>query len=175
MLTLTLARPTVAEERPVVVRYVQQFTRRLRRRFPALRWLAVLEWHPKGHGWHVHLVVNRFIPKALVSDLWGHGFVDARRITEHGDTTSINAARKAGQYVAKYLTKAADSSAPAHVAGDHRYLRPLGMKWTEVESEGSFADLVKLAWDWWPTPPTWLWWSGSDDTWRGPRVLCLRV
>lgn len=175
MWTLTIAEATTADERSVVVRRVQAFTRRLRTRLPKLRWLAVLEWHPGGHGWHVHMVVNRFVAKALVADLWGWGFVDTRLIAQKGDSGSLGAARRAGAYVAKYLTKQADSEAPAHVKGDHRYLHPLGMGVTEVECEGEFAALVELAWGWWPGhPPSWLWWSGSDDTWRGPRVLCLR-
>lgn len=175
MWTLTLSASTTAGERPLVVRKVQQFTRRLRKVLPRVKWLAVLEWHPGGHGWHVHMVVDRFVAKVLVADLWGWGFVDTRRITTKGDTTSLGAARRAGQYVAKYLTKRDDSGAPAHVAGDHRYLRPLGMHWTEVECEGEFAHLVALAWHWWPGQIIgWMWWSGDDTSWRGPRVLSLR-
>lgn len=175
MWTLTLEQATRADQRSLVVRKVQQFTRRVRTRFPKLKWLAVLEWHPGGHGWHVHMVVDRFVPKALIAEMWGWGFVDARLITQKGDSGSMGAARRAGQYVAKYLTKKADSAAPAHVAGDHRYLRPLGMGWTEVECEGEFGDMVRLAWGWWSRAAiTWIWWSGDDPDWRGPRVLSLR-
>lgn len=174
MWTLTMAKASTADQRPLVVRRVQQFTRRVRKRWPGLKWLAVLEWHPGGHGWHVHMVVSEYRPKAAIADMWGWGFVDTRLIRPKGEGTSMAAARKAAQYVAKYVTKPADSSAPAHVPGDHRYLRPLGMTWTEIEAEGEFADLVAMAWGWWRQPVTWMWWSGSDDTWRGPRVLCIR-
>lgn len=174
MWTLTLRESTTAEQRPKVVRRVQQFTRRCRRRWPTLHWLAVLEWHPGGHGWHVHMVVDRYVPKALVAELWGWGHVDTRRIAIKGDSSTTAAARKAGAYVAKYLTKPADDGAPAHAPGDHRYLRPLGMTWTEVEAEGTFDELLRLAWTWWRQPVTWLWYSGQDDRWRGPRCLVLR-
>jgi hypothetical protein len=174
MFTLTLREATTAEQRPLVVRRVQAFTRRVRSRFPRWKWLAVLEWHPGGHGWHVHLVVDRFLPKALVADLWGWGFVDARRIKVRGDSSSMAATRKAAAYVAKYVAKGGDDAAPPHVAGDHRYLRPLGLTWTEVEAEGEFGDLVAMVWNYWGVPPSWLWWSGDDDRWRGPKVLVLR-
>lgn len=174
MFTLTLRAATTAEERPLVVRKVQAFTRRLRARWPRLRWLAVLEWHPGGHGWHVHMVCNRWLPKAVLADLWGWGFVDARRIKVRGDSTSMAAARKAASYVAKYVSKAVGDGAPEHVAGDHRYLRPLGMTWTEVEAEGTFERLINVAWGWWPTAVSWMWWSGDESSWKGPKCLVIR-
>jgi hypothetical protein len=173
MWTLTIAERTTADDRPVVVRRVQAFCRRVRRRFPRLTWLAVLEWHPGGHGWHVHMVVDRFVPKALVSELWGWGFVDCRLITPKGSESQLSGARKAAAYVAKYLSKGEEGSGPAHVKGDHRYLRPLGLKWTEVEAEGEFARLVELVWSHLRTV-TWLWHSGSHEGWRGPSCLVLR-
>ncbi len=174
MWTLTLAESTTASDRPLVVRRVQAFTRRCRRRWPSMRWLAVLEWHPGGHGWHVHMVVDRFVPKGLVAELWGWGFVDARRIAVRGDGGSMGAARRAASYVAKYLTKSQDPAAPAHVPGDHRYLRPLGMHWTEIEFEGWFPDLVARSWALLGGNIGWLWWSGHEPSWRASPVLVLR-
>lgn len=175
MVTLTMRESTTADQRPLVVARVQAFCRRLRRRWPRLKWLAVLEWHPGGHGWHVHMVVDRFLAKATLADLWGWGFVDVRRISVRGDSTSQAATRKAATYVAKYVSKDAGEGAPAHVPGDHRYLRPLGMTWVELHHEGEFAECVRIAWSFWKQPVSWLWWSGDDDRWRGPRVLCLRI
>lgn len=141
---------------------------------PSLKWLAVLEWHPGGHGWHVHMVVDRFVRKDVIEDLWGYGFVDARRIVVKGDTTSMASVRKASAYVAKYVSKPPPEGAPAHVSGDHRYLRPLGMSWTEVEAEGTFEALLAIAWGWWPTGIGWYWWSADEPSWRGCRTLALR-
>lgn len=174
MWTLTMRDATTADERPMVVRRVQAFTRRCRNRWPSLRWLAVLEWHPGGHGWHVHMVVDRWVPKQLLADLWGWGFVDARRIAVRGDSTTMAATRKAAAYVAKYVSKDAAPGAPAHVPGDHRYLRPLGMTWSELEGEGTFEELLAVAWSWWPTSISWTWWSGDEPKWRGPKCLVLR-
>jgi len=173
MVTLTLARSTMAEDRPTVVRMVQGFTRRLRAASPRTVWLAVLEWHPGGHGWHVHVCISRFLPKALLAELWPHGFVDGRRITVRGDAKSLSAARRAGQYVAKYLTKSQAETAPAHVKGDHRYLRPLGLKWTELLAEGAHSDLVALVVAHLGSV-TWAWYSGTDETWRCPATWCFR-
>jgi hypothetical protein len=174
MWTLTLREATVAEDRPGVVRKVQAFTRRLRVRFPRLRWLAVLEWHPGGHGWHVHMVVDRFVAKTTLADLWSHGFVDARRISVKGDSSSAQARSRAASYVAKYVAKPAGEGAPAHVKGDHRYLRPLGMTWTEVEAEGDFERLVAVAFGWWPAGIGWMWASHTAADWRGPPCVVMR-
>lgn len=174
MWTLTQRETTVAEDRPRTVRRLQAFTRRLRARWPRLKWLLVIEWHPGGHGWHAHMVVDRWLPKAVLEDLWGWGFVDARRLKVNGSSTSPEAVRKAAAYVAKYVTKPGAEGSPEHVAGDHRYLRPLGMTWTEVEAEGDFEQLVRIAWEWWPGGIGWLWWSGDDPEWRGPRTLAMR-
>lgn len=173
MWTLTLAQRTTADDLPLVVRAVQGFCRKLRRAYPRLVWLAVLEWHPGGHGWHVHMVVNRFVPKVRIGELWGLGFVDARLIVAKGDTKGLSSARRAGQYVAKYLTKSEDETAPGHVKGDHRYLRPLGLQWTEVEAEGPHCDLVALVWQHLGSV-TWSWFSGTDEKWRGPACWVFR-
>jgi len=175
MWTLTLAEQTYDHQRPEVVRRVQGFTRRLRRSYPRLVWLAVLEWHPGGHGWHVHMVVDRYVPKDTIRRLWGWGHVDARRITVKGDSTTLQATRKAASYVAKYVTKDQGEGAPPHEPGDHRYLRPLGLTWTELRGEGEFSDLVRMVWGYWRTAPAWCWWSGTDESWRGPSCLVLRV
>jgi hypothetical protein len=175
MWTLTLAEATTAEQRGLVVARLQAFVRRCRARWPRLQWLAVLEWHPGGHGWHVHMVVNRFVPKHLVTSLWGWGHVDTRRISVKGNSTSMEATRKAGTYVAKYLTKRPGDDSPDHEHGDHRYYRPRGMKWTEIRAEGEWADMITVVWSYWGRPPTWVWWSGSDQEWRGPSCVVLRV
>lgn len=155
---------------------VQTFVKRVRRRFRGFKWLAVLEWHPGGHGWHVHMVVDRFVPKALLAELWGHGFVDARLIRPKGEATSRANGRKAGQYVAKYLGKGeGQHEQPPHERGDQRYLRAEGMTITEVHAEGSFQELVEIAKNWWPEGIGWVWSSGTEPEWRGPPVVTFRT
>lgn len=174
MWTLTLRDQTLPEERPIVVLKLQQFLRRVRLELPQVVWLAVLEWHPGGHGWHIHIVVNRFVPKQWISANWKHGFVDVRRISVKGDSSSRQAVSKAASYLAKYVTKEPPAGTPPHVPGDHRYLRPLGLGLTELIAEGSYEEMVALAWTYFPTGVGWLWHSQSDSGWRAPPVLVLR-
>lgn len=175
MLTLTQREATTAQQRPEVLHRVQLFVKRLRRRVPRLKWLAVLEWHPGGHGWHVHMVVDRFLPKALVAECWGHGFVDARLIRPKSGAGGRAAVRQAATYVAKYLGKGeGEHEQPPHERGDQRYLRAEGMHVTELAAEGTFEQLVELAWEWLGGRVGWAWWSGGADEWRGPPVLVLR-
>lgn len=175
MVTLTNAEATAPQDRRKVVRRVQAFVRKLRERTPVRRWLAVLEWHPGGHGWHVHFVTDRFVPKYVLTECWAWGWVDVRLIRPKGEHTSREAARKAGQYVAKYLGKGqGEHEAPAHERGDQRYLRAEGMHVTELLAEGTFQALVGLAWDQVGGSVGWLWWSGAAPDWRGPRVLVIR-
>lgn len=175
MVTLTNADATTAPQRREVVHRVQLFVKRIRRRVPFARWLAVLEWHPGGHGWHVHLVTDRFVPKHLLQEAWTWGFVDARLIRPKGEGTSRQAARKAGQYVAKYLGKGVgEHEAPAHERGDQRYLRAEGMHVTELLAEGSYEALLAASWSHVGGSVGWMWWSGAEPTWRGPRVLVIR-
>lgn len=175
MWTLTLKRSTTASDRREVVHLVQLFIKRLRRRWHQVKWLAVLEWHPGGHGWHVHLVVNRWLPKAVMQELWPHGFIDARLIRPKGERTGKAAARKAGQYVAKYLGKSqGEHEQPAHQRGEQRYLRAEGLDVTEVHAEGSFLELCSVAEGWWPEGIGWRWASGTDPEWRGPPVVVYR-
>lgn len=174
MWTLTLRAATIPEDRPVVVLKLQQFLRRVRLELPHVVWLAVLEWHPGGHGWHIHVVVNKFVPKQWIQSNWKAGFVDVRRITVKGDSSSRQAVSKAASYLAKYVSKDPPPGAPAHVPGDHRYYRPLGLSLTELIAEGSFEEMVSLAWTYFPAGVGWVWHSSMADDWRAPPVLIMR-
>ena len=174
MWTLTLAKATLPEDRPRVVELLQRFTRRVRLELPHVVWLAVLEWHPGGHGWHIHMVVDKYVAKPKLQEMWIHGFVDVRRISVKGDSSSRQAVSKAASYLAKYISKPAPAGAPPHSPGDHRYLRPLGLSITELVAEGSYEEMCALAWEYFPAGVGWLWHSSMSDTWRAPPVLVMR-
>jgi len=174
MWTLTLRESTLPEDRPVVVSKLQAFLRRVRTELPHVVWLAVLEWHPGGHGWHVHIVVNKFVPKPKIEEMWPHGFVDVRRISVRGDSSSRQAISKAASYLAKYVSKDPPEGAPPHVPGDHRYYRPLGLSCTELVAEGSYEEMVALAWQYFPAGVGWIWHSSMSTDWRAPPVLVFR-
>lgn len=128
LVTLTY-RGSGQHDRRVVVADVQAFVKRLRRRTPNLRYVWVLELHPGGHGWHVHMLVNRYVSKGLLAEVWGHGFVDARMIRGAGP----QAAKNAGRYAAKYVAKDA-LTAQGREPRAQRYGRSEGLGVTEMRA-----------------------------------------
>ena len=39
----------------------------------AFPYVWVPEWHPGGHGLHVHFAVGRYVRQTLIRDTWGRG------------------------------------------------------------------------------------------------------
>lgn len=74
-------------------------------------------------------------------------------------------------YLAKYIAKAIDEN---RALGHHRYERSQGLSVTTIEADGDFAELVTHAWRLLGGRIVWGWWSGDDDSWRGPITLALR-
>ena len=64
------------------------------------------EWHPGGHGLHVHFAVGRYVGQRLIRDVWGRGIVHIKLI---GDlpvgSGALEEARRAASYLAKYVSK----------------------------------------------------------------------
>lgn len=170
LVTLTFKVRTDLSQRSEVVRHVGLFWRRLRRRIPGLRYLWVLEIHPGGHGWHVHAVVDRWLDKGTLAEVWGHGFVDVRRVKVHQDGASpAESARRAAHYVAKYVAKTA---AEVRELGSHRYERAQGMPLTIVLAEGPLAQMIALVAGTFVV--TWSWFSGKAEAWHGPPCYVFR-
>ena len=103
-----------------VSRDVGVFFRDLRqeigRPFP---YVWVREWHPGGHGLHVHFLVGRFIRQRLIR---GFG-AEASSTSGPGEQVRLGEgaaaeARNAARYMAKYVRKAADED---RIPGLHRY------------------------------------------------------
>lgn len=46
----------------------------------ALPYVWVPEWHPGGHGLHVHFIVGRYVRQSLIREAWGHGIVHIKLI-----------------------------------------------------------------------------------------------
>jgi hypothetical protein len=40
------------------------------------------EWHPGGHGLHVHFAVGRYVRQSLIKDVWGRGIVHIKLISD---------------------------------------------------------------------------------------------
>jgi hypothetical protein len=173
MVTLTYAESRGVESRPVVIDELAAFVRRLRKAYPKMVWCAVLEWHPSGHGWHIHVLVSRFLPKARWAELWGHGFVDVRLIKVKGSATSRKATLKAANYAAKYIGKDRPEGAPERKSGEHRYHRPHGLKFEILRSEGSPEELRAIVAHYLPSV-SWVWCSWDVEDWRGPQCVVFR-
>jgi len=74
----------------------------------------VPEWHPGGHGPHLHFAVGRYIQRRLIDQAWGRASCTS---SCWGDlpvgSGSLDESRLAARYLAKYVTKdTADSESP---------------------------------------------------------------
>lgn len=154
--------------------YLSDFFRSLRFSLggAAFPYVWVPEWHPKGHGLHVHFAVGRFISRSLIAAAWGHGFVHIKLL---GDlpvgSTNLSEARRAAGYLSKYVAKSfAEPS--ARVLGLHRYDVGQGFLPLPVALSGrSAADVLAQASDALGSVPSFQWASSSVENWQGPPSI----
>lgn len=103
----------------------------------AFPYLWVPELHKSGHGLHAHFAVGRYVPRGLIDESWGHGFVHIKLL---GDlpvgSGPLAEARLAAGYLAKYVGKAFDE---AKVPGLHRYEVAQGLPAGVREAAGPHA------------------------------------
>jgi len=86
----------------------------------ALPYVWVPEWHPGGHGLHVHFIVGRYVRQSLIREAWGHGIVHIKLIGDLPVGSGVLAeARKAAGYLCKYIGKGLDDE--RRTSGLHRY------------------------------------------------------
>jgi hypothetical protein len=77
------------------------FIHELRRLYPGLRVIRVLQKHPGGHGWHVHALMDRYISSHVLlhqADLAGLGRMDFQMVSRQRRQDVI-------QYVCRYVTR----------------------------------------------------------------------
>jgi hypothetical protein len=41
----------------------------------------VPQWHPGGHGLQLHFAVGRYVPRTLIEQTWGRGFVHIKLLS----------------------------------------------------------------------------------------------
>lgn len=83
-------------------REFKRFIQRLKRRYPELKYIAVIEFQDRNDrgAVHYHMICNLpYIPKSELSDLWGNGFVKINRIDKVDNL---------GAYVVKYMCEDLD-------------------------------------------------------------------
>jgi hypothetical protein len=133
-------------------------------------YLWTTEWHPGGHGLHVHFAVGRFIDVETIGEAWGQGYVFVR-----GPNGAVSGAtgrhhgRRVGRYVAKYVAKS-----PAAPAGFHRYEVAQGFQPREVLLAASDLEAaVRLACEAMGGSPARHWDSAAEPNWMGSRTVWL--
>ena len=133
----------------------------------AIAYVWVPEWHPGGHGLHLHFAVGRYVPHGLIREAWGLGHVHIKLL---GDlpvgSGSLEEARLAARYLGGYAGKALDDRKPA---GLHRYEVAQGFSPAATRVEGRSADdVVGRASETMGARPSREWRSSQEEGWRGP-------
>lgn len=141
----------------------------------ALPYVWVPEWHPGGHGLHVHFAVGRYIKQGLIAEVWGRGHVHIKR---HQDlpvgSTDADEARIAAGYLAKYVGKGFDDPY-ARAPGLHRYEVAQGFQPATVQvAGGSLGSALRKAEFVVGRPQRHLWRSSDERDWRGPPVVWVQ-
>jgi len=133
-------------------------------RFP-YAWTS--EWHPGGHGLHVHFAVGRYVRERLIREVWGRGITHIKRIQDLPvGSGAVEEARRAAGYLAKYVSKSLDNDP---VPGLHRYEVGQGFQPRVIPFEGdSEAAVIAMASAEMGSAPVQVWRSASVEGWRAP-------
>jgi hypothetical protein len=150
-------------------RDVGEFFRDLRRELGGkpLPYAWAPEWHPGGHGLHVHFAVGRYVRQSLIRDVWARGIVHIKLI---GDlpvgSGALEEARRAASYLAKYVSK---NVADERVPRLHRYEVAQGFQPQRLQLAGrSDEAVIEEASTRMGGPPSVVWRSSEREGWRGP-------
>lgn len=145
------------------------FFRELRRQLGGepLAYLWVPEWHPGGHGLHLHFAVGRFVPVGLIKQVWGRGIVHIKLI---GDlpvgSGALEEARKVAGYIGGYVTK---NVSDQRIPGRHRYEVAQGFQPRRLQLQADSDDaVIAQASELMGREPARVWRSSEEEGWRGP-------
>ena len=133
----------------------------------AFPYVWVPEFHPGGHGYHVHVAFGRYVPRGAIGRAWGHGFFWIKLI---GDLPVGSGSRAEGRvvagYLAKYVSKAFEDE--RRPLGRHRYEVAQGFQPEKILVYGSSAeDVIARASQYMGAEPTNVWFSPKEG-WHGP-------
>lgn len=173
MWTFTFA--DAVHDRAVALAAMQEFVRLLRDHFgEPFPYLYVFELHPKGHGWHVHLLTqSRWVKKDTMQRLWGHGIVQYSDGPKRHGRSKREVARGAARYAAKYVGKDIEGGLER---GVHAYEPGQGFQPERVSrlavSMRSGVGVAVRAFD--GVAPSSLWDSAESEVWSGPPVITLQ-
>lgn len=144
-------------------------------------YLTVLEWHPGGHGWHVHVLSSRRPPLVWLVRVrlsWTR-FLMRRGMSPSGGARVIRVHVKdfgsglaAGKYAGKYVAKDFDRVP----AGRRRFRCGYGVRPVERKRgflRGRVEQVLRQVAAWGRV--VWIWWSGADEGWQGPPAVAAEV
>ncbi|WP_296607451.1 hypothetical protein [Nocardioides sp.] len=146
------------------------FFRRLRSSLggAAFPYVWVPEWHPGGHGLHLHYAMGRYVPRGKIDEAWGHGYVHIKRLSDvPPGAGGLRQGRSTARYLSKYVTKAFSSVDRA--SGLHRYevgqgFQPRGLRLHGRSGHEALAKAVAVM----GGAPAAEWWSRDAPAWEGP-------
>ncbi len=136
-----------------------------------LAYLWVAEWHPGGHGLHVHFAVGRFVPRRRIEAAWPHGFVHIKLLGNLpvGSSELAEARLAAGYLSSSYLSKQLDD---ARLPGLHRYEVAQGFQPRRLRFAGSSVEsAIGTASAEMGRAPSRLWLSPSVEGWQAPPAV----
>jgi hypothetical protein len=161
---------------------VGEFFRRLRRgikvrHLPMKRGVApdrpfpylwVPQWHPGGHGLHVHFAVARYIARRVIESSWPHGFVHIKLLSDLSTRSGpLEEARLASRYLARYVGEQLDDE--RRRLGLHRYEVAQGYQPVEEKLHGRTIDeVIEAASERLGKRPRRVWRSEGTEGWHGP-------
>ena len=128
------------------------------------------ELYPGGQGFPVHFAVGRFVPRGLIAEAWGRGFI---KIRLHGDLPVGSGvreeARRSARYLSKYLGKGM-----AGAVGLNRYDVARGFQpRSEPIAHPTEAGVIGEAADRMGGPPDYMWRSVNEPGWRAPQAVWM--
>jgi hypothetical protein len=160
-------------EPPLLRAHVGQFWRDLRSELGGdpLAYVWVPEWHPEGHGLHVHFAVAKWIDQRVIERVWGRGFIGIKRIGGMPiGSDSLAESRKAAGYLAKYVAKTFGEK--RELAGLHRYEVGQGFQPIRRRIEGvSFEEVCGHANERMGGVPSRSWLSRDQEEWDRPPSM----
>jgi hypothetical protein len=134
----------------------------------AIPYVWVPQWHPGGHGLHVHFAVGRYVPRRLIERGWERGFVHIKLLSGLPVGSGRRAeARLAARYLARYVGRDADDE--RRPQGLHRYEVAQGFQPGKIECYGPSAEqAIASASRVMGAAPERVWLSSPTEGWRGP-------
>jgi len=126
------------------------------------------EWHPGGHGLHVHFAVGRYVKRELIRDVWARGITHIKLI---GDlpvgSGALEEARVAARYLAKYVSK---SVGDERVPRLHRYEVAQGFQPSRLQlaADSDEAVIEQACERMGGVLPSIVWRSSEQEGWLAP-------